>query len=605
MKEVVPLASEELRSRIRQTYYIQYLRDVILAGVIDDAVTATINSFVIYNQMDIVALVRRDSDVLQQLVRQMLDPDDPDSSFLDKLQFLHELCTLTKVCNLAGRVELYGLLHHVGVFQVLELALRRKDITIRTIACEVINLCMAHNVNILRQYVLGQSPPAAFLLVLVDGVCKEADLGLKSQFAGILQTVLETEGMEKVNCRDQMLNLWYEYCMPRLVEPLGAPIDQEVKAKEYVMELLEFCIRSHEYRIKYFVLGNGIVYRVCKLMEHRERFLQLSAVRLFRTILQIKDPFFERHLLRHKFIDSVMELWSVNGGANNLIDSAILEMLHFIKATPLREVASDLVRRHRNALLSVKYVKIGVELVALVDSWETESSVAAAAAASRTGGEEASSRKRVRGGLGDNGGGDDDWFEGGGDDELVGPDSSPLSQDSGLNLLDFHLPSVGKGDQDDDDDDDDAPLPLHRNNTPPLTFDLGSDGVVGVGSVGPSSDTFSSLRLPLESGALVAGLAAEATRLVAEASAGGAYWDSRLDSPPSGGVSSPDDPQKRRKVDVGSPQQRLASSPPHPPPPPPPPPPPAAAVVTSLLDEFLRDVDVIDGDEPKESIENK
>ncbi len=91
------LGNDELRTRIRQTFHIQYLRDVIMAGVIDDQVCATINSFVIYNQMDIVALVRRDPDVLQQLLRQMQDPDDSDASFLDKLLFIHELCTLAKV----------------------------------------------------------------------------------------------------------------------------------------------------------------------------------------------------------------------------------------------------------------------------------------------------------------------------------------------------------------------------------------------------------------------------------------------------------------------------------------------------------------------------
>ncbi len=60
------------------------------------------------------------------------------------------------MCNLAGRVELYGLLNHLGVFKVLELALRRHDTRIRTYACEVINLSLSHNVSLLRHYVLAQ-----------------------------------------------------------------------------------------------------------------------------------------------------------------------------------------------------------------------------------------------------------------------------------------------------------------------------------------------------------------------------------------------------------------------------------------------------------------
>ncbi len=182
LKEVVPLPSEDLRVRIRQTFYMQYLRDVILAGVIDDAIATTVNSFVVYNQMEIVGLVRRSPDIMQQVLRQMQDPDLSDNVFLEKILFVVELCSMGKLCNVAGRMELYSLLSSLGLFQVIELALRRMDLQIRSAACEIVCLSMMHNIGLLRGYVLSQSAQKpSFLWLLIDGVVSEPEAGLKSQ----------------------------------------------------------------------------------------------------------------------------------------------------------------------------------------------------------------------------------------------------------------------------------------------------------------------------------------------------------------------------------------------------------------------------------------
>ena len=520
LQEVVALDNEDLRTRIRQTYYIQYLRDVILAGVIDDGISSTINSFVIYNQMEIVSLVRRDPDVLQNLLRQMQDPEVPDEQFLDKCSFLLELCTLGKMCNVAGRIELYSLLTSLGVFQVLELALRRPAPRIRTVACEILNLTVQHNVSLLRSFVLNEGTKPSFLLLMVNGIVVEEDLGLKSQFSGILTALLDPEGMEKVNAKDQMLSIWYETCMARLMEPLGSPLDENVATKEYVVDLLEFCIRYHDFRIKYFILGNNITKRVVSLTEHRDRYLQLAAVRLVRVIVGIRDSFFDRHICRHHFLDPIIQLLVNNCGANNLVDSAILELLEFIRVSPVPELARELVARHRTALLNVSYVSTCAQLVQMVDTWEKDGG---GANGTPSGPGDGTVRKRGRE-ADENSilGGQDDWIEAG-DDEgrlvggVFGHHSAPDS------LMEYSIPppplSSASSRRMMSDDDGELPL-LSRNDTPPMLEMMQQRGGV------PPPLSFSGLRLPSEPGALVAGLAAEATRHLAESSTGGPFWDS-------------------------------------------------------------------------------
>jgi protein phosphatase-4 regulatory subunit 3 len=589
--EVVPFTNDDLRVRIRQTYYIQYLRDVILAGVIDDGISSTINSFVIYNQMEIVSLIRRDPDILQNLLRQMQDPDVDDKAFLDRISFILELCNLGKMCNVSGRIELYSLLNSLGVFQVLELALRKGDCEIRALACEIVNLTIQHNASLLRGYVLNQSQKASFLLLLVDGIVSEGDLGLKSQFVGILQVLLDPEGMEKVNAKDQMLGIWYECCMTRLMEPLAAPLDQDIPSKEHVLELLEFCIRVHDFRVKYFILGNNITKRVVALTEHRDRFLQLAAVRLIRVLVGIRDSFFDRHLCRHHFLDPVVDLLVRNGGVNNLVDSAILDLIEFIRAAPIPELAREIVSRHRDTLLSIKYVSVCSQLVQMVDQWERET-------ANGNGGPlatppvpmESPSRKR---GRGDGGNGlEDSWFEdddpgfhklgsmeegsgsgssgGGGGGVGGGGVDTPTPHAPPQLMMDYSilppLPSTRLMEE----EEGELPL-LSRHDTPPMPdFQQQKNGGL----------SFASLRLPSEPGALVAGLAAEATRLAAESTTGGPYWggmqggQGENQNKPAAGDTGGDDEKhmeetKKRRIETSAAEETAAPP--------------------SMLDEFLKD----------------
>ena len=51
---MIPLENEEIREKIHQTYRVQYLKDVVLARTIDDSTFQTINSFIVFNQIEII-----------------------------------------------------------------------------------------------------------------------------------------------------------------------------------------------------------------------------------------------------------------------------------------------------------------------------------------------------------------------------------------------------------------------------------------------------------------------------------------------------------------------------------------------------------------------
>lgn len=66
-KEVVPFSDPNLKTKIHQTYRIQYLKDTVLPQFLDDNTFNSLNTIVLVNNMDICQQIRRDDVFLQKL----------------------------------------------------------------------------------------------------------------------------------------------------------------------------------------------------------------------------------------------------------------------------------------------------------------------------------------------------------------------------------------------------------------------------------------------------------------------------------------------------------------------------------------------------------
>lgn len=59
-KEVIPIASAELKAKIHQTYRVQYIQDIILPApsIFEENLLSTLSSFIFFNKVEIVSLIQ-------------------------------------------------------------------------------------------------------------------------------------------------------------------------------------------------------------------------------------------------------------------------------------------------------------------------------------------------------------------------------------------------------------------------------------------------------------------------------------------------------------------------------------------------------------------
>ena len=98
-----------------------------------------------------------------------------------------------------------------------------------------------------------------------------------------------------------------------------------------IVDLLIFLVQNHQFRIKYYMLRNHVLQSVLQLMDRKEKYVVVSAVRFLRSCVNLKDEFYNRYLIKSNAFEPVMKVFKENGDRYNLLNSAVLELVDFIR----------------------------------------------------------------------------------------------------------------------------------------------------------------------------------------------------------------------------------------------------------------------------------
>ncbi|KAG9019471.1 Platinum sensitivity protein [Tulasnella sp. 427] len=201
-KEVVVFRDDTIKKKIHQTYRLQFLKDVVLARVLDDPTFNVLNSFIVFNQIDIINHIQNDEMLLKDLFHRFEKPNgvdvhvDPkpadakgkekevngvtaastsltqlppylanlsasDMAKRDIIVLLHQLCMMGKNVQIPARLALYRALVDKGLLHALQWALSRpaEDAQMLNCAGEILLIVCDHDVSGVRSFVVKQADP--------------------------------------------------------------------------------------------------------------------------------------------------------------------------------------------------------------------------------------------------------------------------------------------------------------------------------------------------------------------------------------------------------------------------------------------------------------
>ena len=96
----------------------------------------------------------------------------------------------------------------------------------------------------------------------------------------------------------------------QVVPKLDATGDEDCRI--FICELLCFCVAQHGYRIKHYIFRHNIVSKILLLLNQKQKYLVLGAIRFLRACVGLKDDFYNRYIIKNHLFEPVMKVTIAN-----------------------------------------------------------------------------------------------------------------------------------------------------------------------------------------------------------------------------------------------------------------------------------------------------
>ncbi|WCJ23354.1 Serine/threonine-protein phosphatase 4 regulatory subunit 3 [Euphorbia peplus] len=375
-KEAIPIKDAIVLSKIHQTYRVGYLKDVVLARVLDEGTVANLNSIIHANNSVVVSLLKDDSTFIQELFARLRSSATSVESKKNLVYFLYDFCSLSKSLQMVQQLRLFRDLMAEGIFDIITETLQSQDNKLVLTGTDILILFLNQDPNLLRSYVVRSEGIQLFGL-LVKGMITDFGEDMHCQFLEILRSLLDSYTLAGAHAqRDNIVEIFYEKHLGTLIDVITAscPVDGIVSKSSgsdsgveikngvkpeilsNICELLCFCVLHHPYRIKCNFLLNNVIDKVLTLTRRREKYLVVAAVRFVRTILSRHDEHLTSHFVKHNLLKPIVDAFVDNGNRYNLLHSAVLELFEFIRKESMKSLIKYIVDSFWNELVKFEHL---------------------------------------------------------------------------------------------------------------------------------------------------------------------------------------------------------------------------------------------------------
>ena len=405
-KEVVPVVKEDVREKIHWTYRLLYLKDVVLARILDDPTFSVLNGLIYFHQVDIVNHLQNTPEFLKDLFDIFAAAEgEKAEKKKEAVLFIQNCCAISKNLQGPSRAQLYQNFIQHGLFTVITFALRHSDASVRVAGTDILVALIDHDPHLVRSHIFTAIKEKGVPLTdtLIELLLVEVDLGVKSQMADAIKILLDPAtaqmGIEMMNRAGAgnaemlakqraggapaqqpnqnpqttaFIESFYDSSAKRLFAPLKSLEHrqsmsnltvQETSLYTHLVDVLCFFVRQHAYKSKLFILSENLHSRIAQLLACPQKYMKLTALKWFRTCIGLQDQFHNRQMIQNSLFDPILGIVEETMPRDNLLNSACLELFEYIKRESVKQLIIHLVESYRDRLMRISYVNTFQALV--------------------------------------------------------------------------------------------------------------------------------------------------------------------------------------------------------------------------------------------------
>ena len=394
---MVPLENPDIRRKIHWTYRLLYLKDVVLARILDDPTFSVLNGLIFFHQVDIINHVQDNPRFLGELFHLFsAEQKASEERKKDGVLFIQNCCAVSRNIQVQNRAQLYTEFINHGLFAVITFALRHHDAAVRVAGTDILVALIDHDAQLVRNHIFDaiREKRVPITDTLIELLLVEVDLGVKSQMADAIKVLLDPTsghpGMDMMtrvgpnadmmakqrggilpsqppaNAQtSQFIDSFYESSAKRLFAPLKKLVDrpsmtnltvQEMSLFTHLVEVLCFFVRQHSFKSKLFILSENLHGRVAQLFACPQKHMKLMALKWFRTCVGLGDEFHNRQMIQQQLFAPILAIVEATMPRDNLLNSACLELFEYIRREGVKQILYHLVEAYRDRLMAITYV---------------------------------------------------------------------------------------------------------------------------------------------------------------------------------------------------------------------------------------------------------
>ncbi|KAF2277944.1 DUF625-domain-containing protein [Westerdykella ornata] len=394
-KEVVKIEDPNIKKKIHYTYRLQYLKDVVLARILDDPTYSVLNSLIFFHQVDIVQHLQSDSAYLKELFGIFSGKEQNQQRQKDAVQLIQQCCNVGKSLQASIRGGLYQNFINHGLLDVLQFALKHNDVTVRVAGADVLLSLIDHDGMMVRGYIFKalQEQKKPLTDTLIELLLVEVDMGVKSNLGDAVKILLDPSALSasfdtltRTNSEfsarmrgiglphnDSFVQRYYQESTRKLFQPLknleGRESMDNLSTSEvtlfiYLVDVLCYFLRQHYSRSKYIIITEVLGARVAQLLRCPQQILRLGALKFFRACLNLNDDYLHRQMISQDVFEPILQIVFDTMPRDNLLNSACLEFFETIKReSVLKELLKHVVTTYRDRLEAITYVDTFKDLI--------------------------------------------------------------------------------------------------------------------------------------------------------------------------------------------------------------------------------------------------
>ncbi|CAD6334561.1 unnamed protein product [Miscanthus lutarioriparius] len=353
LNEAIHIGNVSVASKIRQTYIIGYIKDVILLNALDGPTVSSLNSIIEWNKPFVVSVLKDDASFIQDLIARITSSNTSAESKSKLVLFLRELCILSKSLEPKGQSQLSRDLIDEGAFNIISDVLQSQDKELFSAGANILVYFVDLHPDLVRTFIANHEENYlegnSLLEFLVQGMI--IDSAEEMLYQSCLKILLGSSDTT-TNHQDVVLQVFFDKHIQKLIDVIAssyAPkgiarstsgsagvrtmVEQHSAKPETLLkicELLSFCALHHTNRMKIFFATNAME-KILTLTHRREKVLVVAAVQFVRTIIGRKDDFLVDRVIKLNLLKPVIKAFDENGDRDNMLQSVILELLEYIR----------------------------------------------------------------------------------------------------------------------------------------------------------------------------------------------------------------------------------------------------------------------------------